>query len=298
MASQEVGVGLDQRCTETSFPQRARALIALVEMPRVRARRRMHRPGNRRRVVRRHQQVHVVAHEHVRVDRHPVIAGRLFDAVPKEPVISLTMEDALAVVPPVGDVGRVAGNEMTRRSSHMDLTCRPGLGGLGQSYLTRLFKLYLTPFFLLLTPFFLAGCSLIDPHNMIGRQVGEASPLETMVVAPPKPETLSGEDRQRAFDFVWRTINEHYYNEKLNGVDWKAVGERYRPLALAATDDEAFWDTLDRMTGELMDAHTRVESPKRVELRKREEVITLGFTFIPTAGKLAVATVNPDADAR
>jgi len=40
-----------------------------------------------------------------------VLIRRLFDAPPKEPVISLTMEDALAVVPPMRDVGRVAGNE-------------------------------------------------------------------------------------------------------------------------------------------------------------------------------------------
>ena len=179
----------------------------------------------------------------------------------------------------------------------MDLTCRPGLGGPGNSYLTRFFVSYLTPFFLYLTPFFLAGCSVIDPHNMIGRQLGNATAVPTLVVAPSAPQTLRPEERQLAFDFVWRTINEHYYNEKLNGVDWNAVGERYRPLALAAKDDEAFWDTLDRMTGELRDAHTRVESPKRVKLRKSDEVVTLGFLFVPANGKLAVSSVNAESDA-
>lgn len=72
---------------------------------------------------------------------------------------------------------------------------------------------------------------------------------------------------------------------------------RYRPLALAASDDEAFWDTLDRMTGELKDAHTRVESPRRVELRKRDESISMGFSFAPIEGKLAVTAVTPDSDA-
>ena len=138
---------------------------------------------------------------------------------------------------------------------------------------------------------------MIDPHNMIGRQMGDATALPTQVVVPPPPETLRAMDRQLAFDFVWRTINEHYYNAKLNGVDWNAVGARYRPLALAALDDDAFWDTLDMMTGELKDAHTRVESPKRVELRKRDEAITLGFLFVPADGKLAVSLVNPDSDA-
>ncbi len=164
-------------------------------------------------------------------------------------------------------------------------------GGREKSYLTRLFMLYLTPLILA------AGCSVIDPHNMIGRQMGDATAVPTQVVASPRPETMRAEERQVAFDFVWRTINDNYYNAKLNGVDWGAVGERYRPLALAARDDEAFWDALDRMAGELKDAHTRVESPKRVELRKREEVITLGFVFVPTAGKLAVSGVNTESDA-
>ena len=137
---------------------------------------------------------------------------------------------------------------------------------------------------------------VVDPHNMIGRQMGEATALPTEVV-PVAAATLRPEDRQRAFDFVWRTINERYYDAKLNGVDWNAVAKRYRPLALAAADDDAFWDTLDKMTGELKDAHTRVESPKRVELRKRDESVTLGFSFVPTDGKLAIATVNPESDA-
>ena len=96
---------------------------------------------------------------------------------------------------------------------------------------------------------------------------------------------------------MWQTINDNYHDPKLNGVDWKAMGARYRPLALAAKDDEAFWDTLDRMTGELRDAHTRVDSPERVELRKRDESISLGFSFTPLEGKLAVTSVNPDSDA-
>src|SRR6185312_2074745 len=93
------------------------------------------------------------------------------------------------------------------------------------------------------------------------------------------------------------TINDHYYDPKLHGVDWKAVRERYKPLAMRARDDEAFWDVLDRMTGELRDAHTRVESPKRVELRQRDESITLGMGIALLDGRLAVSAVNPDSDA-
>jgi carboxyl-terminal processing protease len=154
-------------------------------------------------------------------------------------------------------------------------------------------KWSLTPFICLL----LSGCFALDPHNLIGRQFGEARGLPSEVVPSAGTHPLDAEARQRAFDFVWSTIQEHYHDPKFNGVDWRAAGERYRPLAMAAKGDEAFWDVLDRMTGELRDSHTRVESPKRVELRKRDQSISLGFYFLPVEGKLAVVYVNRESDA-
>ena len=132
---------------------------------------------------------------------------------------------------------------------------------------------------------------------MIGRQMGEATALPTEFVPSPPPATMDATARARAFEFVWATINDHYYDASLNGVDWKAVGDRYRPLAMAARNDDEFWEALDRMTGELRDAHTRVESPKSVALRERDESVTLGFTFAPIDGRLVVTGVNTDTDA-
>jgi carboxyl-terminal processing protease len=143
----------------------------------------------------------------------------------------------------------------------------------------------------------LCACAALDPHNMIGRQMGDATGVPTEVVPSPPPETIGAAARERAFDFVWSTINERYHDASLNGVDWAAARTRYKPVALAARNDDAFWDTLDRMTGELKDAHTRVDSPKRAELRKHDESISLGFSFAPIEGKLAVTGVNPESDA-
>ncbi|HXS53576.1 MAG TPA: S41 family peptidase [Usitatibacter sp.] len=142
-----------------------------------------------------------------------------------------------------------------------------------------------------------AGCSLLDPYNIIGREGEEAASIPDAYVPGRIDAPLGRETRLRAFDFVWDTIDRRYHDPSFNGVDWKAVGERYRPLALAAPSDPAFWDVLDRMTGELRDSHTRVESPRDVQLRTRHEAITLGFTMLPVEGKLAVATVNPNGDA-
>lgn len=160
-------------------------------------------------------------------------------------------------------------------------------------YLTRLFrKLYLAPLLVLVS-----ACSILDPYNVIGRHMREAAPLSTEFVSSPPPAMLGPTERERAFEFVWQTVNERYYDPTFHGVDWSAAGKRFHPLALAASDDEDFWDVLDKMTGELKDSHTRVESPKRVELRNRDESITFGFSFVPIEDRLAVAGVNFDSDA-
>jgi carboxyl-terminal processing protease len=141
------------------------------------------------------------------------------------------------------------------------------------------------------------SCALVDPLNMLGRQSEDVPGMSASPVPAARSGSLDTEERLRAFDFVWNTIETRYHDPSFNGVDWRAVGERYRPLALAAPDDEAFWDVLDRMTGELHDAHTRVESPRRVALRKSDESVSLGFFFEPVEGQLAVTTVNPESDA-
>jgi carboxyl-terminal processing protease len=143
----------------------------------------------------------------------------------------------------------------------------------------------------------LCGCAGVDPYNMIGRHAGQELGIAHEVVPSPPGGMLDAKQRVQAFDFVWRTIERRYYDRAHHGVDWKAVGERYRPLAMRALDDEAFWDVLDRMTGELKDAHTRVESPKDAALRKLNQSVSLGFSFVPMQGKLAVTAVNPESDA-
>src|SRR5262245_59755962 len=164
--------------------------------------------------------------------------------------------------------------------------------------LTRTSHLKFVPDTIYLAAFLLlAGCAAVDPHNVIGRQMGTVSSFPADAIGGGSTGKLDVAAREQAFDFVWHTINERYYNRALNGVDWNGVGMRYRPLAMKALDDEAFWEVLDRMTGELKDAHTRVESPRKVELRKRDEAISLGFSFASIEGRLAITNVNPDTDA-
>jgi carboxyl-terminal processing protease len=135
------------------------------------------------------------------------------------------------------------------------------------------------------------GCSVLDPNRILTRTQ----------VAPPVPVTPvpMPEDnfRQAAIDFVWTTVNERYYDPKLNGLDWKAVRAKYEPQLLATKTDDEFWELLDRMTGELKDSHTRIHSPKLVQQQRNNESHSLGLGFIELDDTIVVTSVHPQSDA-
>jgi carboxyl-terminal processing protease len=58
------------------------------------------------------------------------------------------------------------------------------------------------------------------------------------------------------FEEVWRTVREHFYDATFRGLDWVAIGERYRPLAAAATSDVERSAVINRMLSELSASHT------------------------------------------
>ena len=136
----------------------------------------------------------------------------------------------------------------------------------------------------------LGGCAAVDPHNILLRNRRDSNPDFQVNV-------LGEWGRTAAFDFVWDTIDQRYVDPGFNGVDWRAIGARYRPLALTAGHDDDFWNVLNRMAGELHDSHTRIEAPKFVALRRREESVSLGLDINRVEGRIVVVSVTPDSDA-
>jgi hypothetical protein len=60
---------------------------------------------------------------------------------------------------------------------------------------------------------------------------------QSATVATATQKTLSAKERAEVFEKVWQTIDEKYYDPKFNGVDWKAVREKYQPLIEMAASD-------------------------------------------------------------
>lgn len=64
-------------------------------------------------------------------------------------------------------------------------------------------------------------------------------------------------------------MEERYWNLEARGLDWTAVGERYRPNALSAADEAEFYAILEDMYQELGDDHSTFVPPARVDEIRR-----------------------------
>src|SRR2546426_857598 len=92
--------------------------------------------------------------------------------------------------------------------------------------------------------------------------LGSTSQAQTdEALSPPPPAAATRtETRLAVFDEIWQTVRDHFYDPTLRSLDWTAVGEKYRPLAAAASDEERS-GVFNRMLAELTASHTRHYTP-------------------------------------
>lgn len=121
--------------------------------------------------------------------------------------------------------------------------------------------------------------------------------LVSSIAAKKPPRSLTPADRLAVFEKAWKDVDEHYYDPKFSRVDWQQIHQRYLPLVRQTKDDKSFYALLDRMTGELHDAHTRFSSPEQWEDRKKHEGVSTGFRAGMIDGKVVVLEVYAGSNA-
>jgi carboxyl-terminal processing protease len=81
--------------------------------------------------------------------------------------------------------------------------------------------------------------------------------LLILALAPvPAARAASTASPGAVFEEVWQTVRHRFYDPHLHGLDWDAVGARYRPQVAAAKDDAARAAVINAMLGELHASHT------------------------------------------
>src|SRR6185503_10535064 len=76
------------------------------------------------------------------------------------------------------------------------------------------------------------------------------------IASPSVQSDLS--KRQEAFQIVWQTVNDLFYDPKFGGVDWAQARERYQPQVAMAGNDREFHLLLQQMLNELHQSHFMV----------------------------------------
>lgn len=70
--------------------------------------------------------------------------------------------------------------------------------------------------------------------------------------------------RLETFEKVWSTVNEKHFDPNFGGVDWKKIGEEYKPKVISANSDGEFYAVLQMMLGELNQSHFGIIPPNSV----------------------------------
>lgn len=74
----------------------------------------------------------------------------------------------------------------------------------------------------------------------------------------------SADQRQEAFDIVWRTVKEKHFDPTFGGVDWDKVRERYAPRVATLANDKQLYALLQQMLEELGQSHFNIIPPEAI----------------------------------
>jgi len=116
---QEVVVAVDQGGPVAAFPERAGAVVGGVEILHVPPTHGLQDLGETLRLLRRHEQMEMVGHQHVSVDGGPMLQRQSAEALKKTGVVLLSHENRRPVIAPLDDVQGGARNKEAGQSGHL-----------------------------------------------------------------------------------------------------------------------------------------------------------------------------------
>ena len=95
--------------------------------------------------------------------------------------------------------------------------------------------------------------AILAPQAFGQQSVAPPSATSSPAATPAVQSDLS--KRQEAFQIVWQTVNDLFYDAKFGGVDWAAMRKRYEPQVAQVQSDREFHMLLQQMLNELHQSH-------------------------------------------
>jgi carboxyl-terminal processing protease len=104
--------------------------------------------------------------------------------------------------------------------------------------------------------------------------------------------TATREGRLRVFDETWALVRERYYDPRLRGLDWAALGAKERAAAGAAGGGADLYAALRRLLAHLRDPHTRVFAPGEGADWRVRSYVSVGVEVREAGGETVVSGVE------
>lgn len=112
----------------------------------------------------------------------------------------------------------------------------------------------------------------LEAHQVSAQQTPVTSGTPQPPLAPaPAPELTDPQKRQQAFEIVWTTVKQVFYDPSFGGLDWEAVRSRYQPQIDQATTDVAVHQLLQHMLNELGQSHFLIIPPEAIPQFRDQE---------------------------
>lgn len=99
---------------------------------------------------------------------------------------------------------------------------------------------------------------------------GCVSAPRAYIEPPPLAATERPAHNLEVFDRAWELVEAKYFDPEFRGQDWRALGNRYRPLAAVARDDTELYRVLNQLCAELGESHLVALAPRRTHERKTD----------------------------
>ncbi len=139
------------------------------------------------------------------------------------------------------------------------------------------------------------------PENVKPESTKEGGNPLSPAVAAASDDLIPEAKRIEAFELAWKTVNDTYWDRTFNGVNWKAIHEKYLPLIKAAAKGKEFHELLNLMVQELHLSHFKIMPPENVVgLDTRAEDLKngdIGAAFRWLDGQLVVVDLDKDYSA-
>lgn len=91
--------------------------------------------------------------------------------------------------------------------------------------------------------------------------------------------------KEKVFNEVWQTVNENFYDQNFNKIDWSAMRDKYRPQATQVETRQQFAEVINQMLAELQTSHTHFYTPNETAYYQLLGIFQPEIKDLPSAAK-------------